>query len=330
MDNNDKVKDESLTPQPLEQTNQPMPLAQGEDIDEVSDRKVIDESLTPQRWDQPNVEGVLAQGEDIDEAPGDEQEFEYEDEEIEEEEQPLEEYLGLAENEPLRVLVVCAHPDDAEFGAAGTVAAWAKAGREVYYAIITRGDKGSGDPEMTSERLAQIREREQREAAAVLGVKEVVFLGFRDGELVADLTLRGAITRAIRQFRPHILITQDPTALFYNNRFINHPDHRAAGLATVDAVYPTARDHLQFPKQLAEGLQPHKVAEVFLIQSEEPDILVDISETIETKIAALQKHASQFEDANALGERVRERAKELGEQGGMDYAEAFRRIIIRR
>ena len=330
MDNNDEVKDESTTPPTTaDAASSAMPLAQGEDIDEVTHPQTVDDSLTPQRWDQPNVEGVLPQGEDIDEAAGDEQEFEYEDEEIAEEEQPLEKYLDL-KGEPLRVLVVCAHPDDAEFGAAGTVAAWSKAGREVYYAIVTRGDKGSGDPEMTSERLAQIREREQREAAAVLGVKEVVFLGFKDGELVPDLTLRGAITRAIRQFRPHILISQDPTALFYNNRFINHPDHRAAGLAAVDAVYPTARDHLQFPEQLAEGLQPHKVAEVFLIQSEQPDILVDISETIDTKIAALQKHASQFEDPAALGDRVRERAKELGEQGGMEYAEAFRRIIIRR
>ncbi len=330
MDNNDEVKDQSTTPPATaDAANSAMPIAQGEDIDEVTNQQTVDASLTPQRWDQPNVEGVLPQGEDIDEAAGDEQEFEYEDEEIAEEEQPLEQYLDL-KGEALRVLVVCAHPDDAEFGAAGTVAAWTKAGREVYYAIITRGDKGSGDPEMTSDKLAQIREREQREAAAVLGVKEVVFLGFKDGELVPDLTLRGAITRAIRQFRPHILISQDPTALFYNNRFINHPDHRAAGQAAVDAVYPTARDHLQFPEQLAEGLQPHKVLEVFLIQSEQPDILVDISDTIDTKIAALQKHASQFEDPTALGERVRERAKELGEQGGMEYAEAFRRIIIRR
>ncbi len=293
MDNNDKDNDAALTPQPQEAAAH-LPIPEGEDIEAFE---------------------------------GDEQESEAEEGE---EEQPLEEFLGLTENEPLRVLVVCAHPDDAEFGAAGTVAAWAKAGREVYYAIASRGDKGSNDPEMTSERLAQTREREQREAAAVLGVKEVVFLGFRDGELVADLTLRGAITRAIRQFRPHILIAQDPTALFYNNRFINHPDHRACGLAAVDAVYPTARDHLQFPEQLAEGLQPHKVAEVFLIQSEQPDILVDISETIETKIAALQKHASQFDDVDALAARVRQRAHELGEQGGMAYAEAFRRIIIRR
>ncbi|GEM_PF-52329 len=283
-------------------------------------------------------DAVISQGEDTDDPTmqgGDENDqsvFEYGKggDEAADEEQPLEEFLGLAEDEPLRVLVVVAHPDDAEFGAAGTVAAWTKAGREVYYAVLTRGDKGTNDPNLSSEQIADIREREQREAAAVLGVKEVTFLGCKDGEVVADLKTRGLVTWAIRKYRPHIVLAQDPTALFYNNRFINHPDHRAAGMATIDAVYPTARDRLQFPEQLAEGLQPHKVAEVFLFQSEEPDTLVDISVTLETKVAALKKHASQFDDPDALAERVRERAAELGAQGGLQFAEAFRRVIIRR
>ncbi len=227
------------------------------------------------------------------------------------------------------MLLVAAHPDDPEFSSAGTVANWIKHGFEIIYVLVTSGDKGTADPNMSREQLVEIREAEQRAAAALLGVSEVVFLRFPDGELMPDLTLRGAITRMIRLYKPYVVMTHDPIALFYNNEFINHPDHRAVGLATVDAIYPTARDPLQFHEHIREGLEPHKVKEIFLWGSDQPNVLVDITETIEQKIEALKLHRSQVGDAANLPERVKMRAAQVGEAYGLKYAEAFRRIIMR-
>jgi LmbE family N-acetylglucosaminyl deacetylase len=233
------------------------------------------------------------------------------------------------EDDQRRVLLVAAHPDDPEFSSAGTVAQWVRSGIEVIFVLVTSGDKGTPDRDMTGERLSSQREDEQRAAAARVGVETVEFLRFPDGELVPNLELRGAITRMIRKYRPYAVMTHDPLALFYGNEFINHPDHRAVGTATVDAIYPTARDPLQFNEHIREGLDPHKVKEVYLWGSEQPNVLVDISNTIEDKIEALKLHRSQVGEAVELADRVKTRAAQAGEPYGVPYAEIFRRVVMR-
>ena len=228
-----------------------------------------------------------------------------------------------------RVLLVAAHPDDPEFSSAGTVAHWVREGIEVVFALVTSGDKGTPDRDMTGERLSSQREQEQRDAAARLGVETVEFLRFPDGELTPSLELRGEITRLIRKYRPYAVMTHDPLSLFYNNEFINHPDHRAVGMATVDAIYPIARDPLQFNEQIRSGLEPHKVKELYLWGSEQSNVLVDISDTIEDKIEALKLHKSQVGEAVELAERIKMRAAQAGEPHGTRYAEVFRRIVMR-
>ncbi len=232
-------------------------------------------------------------------------------------------------DEQKRVLLVAAHPDDAEFSSGGTVARWVRAGIEVIYVIATSGDKGTPDREMTGERLSNMREDEQRAAAARLGVKEVIFLRFPDGEMTPNLELREAVTRMIRLYKPYTVMTHDPLTLFYNNEFINHPDHRAIGQATIDAIYPTARDPLQFNEQIKEGLEPHKVKEIFIFGTEQPNVLVDISETIEDKIEALKLHVTQVGPSEELAQRIRMRSAQVAEPHGLAYAEAFRRVIMR-
>ncbi len=231
--------------------------------------------------------------------------------------------------EQRRVLLVAAHPDDPEFSSGGTVAKWVKAGIEVIFVVATSGDKGTPDKTMTGDRLSRQREEEERAAAARLGVKEVVFLRFPDGEMLPDLALRGAVTRVIRQYRPYAVMTHDPLTLFYNNEFINHPDHRAIGQATVDAIYPTARDPLQFNEQIREGLEPHKVKEIYIFGTENPNVLVDISDTIEDKVEALKLHVSQVGPPDELAERIKMRSAQVAQPHGLQYAEAFRRIVMR-
>jgi len=227
-----------------------------------------------------------------------------------------------------RVLVIVAHPDDAEFGAGGTIARWAREGREVFLAVTTNGDKGSSDPKMTSERLMRLRQEEQREAARVLGIREVVFLGYPDGFLEDTPALRQDIVRLIRLYRPDIVVTHNPYPGL--RRFIQHRDHRVTGTVALDAVYPLARNRLMFPELLAEGLEPHRVSEVYLTGSDDPDTWVDISETIHLKIAALRCHRTQIGDPEDLDRRVREAARQVGEPQGIPFAEAFRRIQLRR
>jgi LmbE family N-acetylglucosaminyl deacetylase len=221
-----------------------------------------------------------------------------------------------------------AHPDDPEFTSAGTIATWTASGVTVGYVIVTDGSKGSSDRSMTSQRLVALREREQRAAASRLGVRRLVFLGLPDGEITPDIGLRHAIARQIRRFRPDTVVTHDPSS-FYWDRYINHPDHRAAGQATLDAVFPTARDWLNAPNLLeAEGLEPHVVREVWLAGSKEPDTWIDIGPTFQLKLAALREHASQIRDLEALEGRLRERAGGLAEGHGMELAEAFKRIAL--
>lgn len=232
-------------------------------------------------------------------------------------------------DEPLRVLVVAAHPDDPDFGCGGTSARWIAEGQEVYYLVCTRGDKGSADPAMTSENLIEIRQGEQRSAAAAIGVREVSFLPFTDGELYPTLELREAIVHAIRRIRPTIVFTHDPTTVYTANH-LNHPDHRAVGHATLDAVYPTARDRLNFPEHERAGLLPHKVREIYLWGSQAPNTWIDVSTSIDRKIAALRCHVSQIGDPESLAERMRERARAVGEPQGIPLAEAFFRVQMAR
>ncbi|HET7685848.1 MAG TPA: PIG-L deacetylase family protein [Candidatus Limnocylindria bacterium] len=231
---------------------------------------------------------------------------------------------------PDRVLVVAAHPDDIEFGAAGTVARWVHEGAAVRYLVATRGDKGSDDPATDPAALATLREREQRDAAATIGVEGVDFLDEPDGQVEPSLALRERITRAIRAFRPEIVMTHDPTVLFVNNEWVNHPDHRAVGQVTVDAVFPTARDPLNFREHLEIGLEPWKVAELFLWSTNEANQLVDVGDCLEAKIVALSRHASQFRHFDETARWVRRQAEELGERAGYRAAEGFRRVMLAR
>ena len=228
-----------------------------------------------------------------------------------------------------RVLIISAHPDDSEFGAAGSAAVWTSEGKEVFYLVCTRGDKGSDDPNMTSERLSQIREREQRNAVAETGGKEINFLDFKDGELTPTYQFREAIVREIRRVRPYTIVTHDPTHV-YSDQGINHPDHRAVGTAVLDSVYPTARDRLNFLQHEVEGLKPHKVREILLWGAPEPNHWVDISEGLDKKVAALAQHKSQIGELDKLRDRLAERARQVGVEKGIPMAEAFRRITMGR
>lgn len=227
-----------------------------------------------------------------------------------------------------RVMVVVAHPDDAEFGCGGSVAKWARESKEVTYVILTNGDKGSSDRRMTSERLAEIRQQEQLNAAHVLGVERVQFLGYPDGDLEDTRQLRRDVIAEIRRWRPDLLVTQNPFRTL--NLYASHRDHRIAAGVTLDCVYPLARDHLAFPELLAQGLEPHKVREVYLMWWENPEVVVDISDTIDLKLKALACHASQMRDFAVVEARVRERSAQLGTAKGFLYAETFNRIVIGR
>lgn len=223
-----------------------------------------------------------------------------------------------------RAMVIAAHPDDADFGAAGTAALLARAGWEVRYVVMTDGSKGSDDPAFTPQALVAARAQEQRDAAALLGVADVRFLGFTDGELTYTRTVLGAVVREIRAFQPFAVYTHDPEPVVINESFINHADHRCTGLTTADAVYPAARDRLNFPEHLAEGLQPHKVRELYLFGSNTPTFDVDISAVMETKIAALLAHRSQFDEASGIVDRMRE----LWRDPDGRYLERFRRVVL--
>ncbi|MBI2189928.1 MAG: PIG-L family deacetylase [Candidatus Levybacteria bacterium] len=231
------------------------------------------------------------------------------------------------------VLAVGAHPDDMDFSSSGTIAKWVLEGATAYYLILTRGCRGSNDPKMTSEKLSKIRQREQEEAAKILGVRKVFFLNHTDTELVADLSLKEEIVRFIRKLRPNIVITMDPTFYyvpylsFYGYGFVNHSDHRAAGLATLDACFPLARDRLSFLQHEKQGLKPHKVEELLLVNLAKADFIVDITKTFAKKLQALACHKSQYDDFKMIEDRVRKRAAELGKKN-YKYAENFTRIKL--
>lgn len=230
---------------------------------------------------------------------------------------------------PERVMVVAAHPDDAEMGCAGAVAKWVREGAKVYYLITTNGDKGTDDREISPEELAEIREKEQRAAAAVLGVSDVVMLPNRDGELLYTLEFRGQVVHWVRTWRPDAIFTHDPTAMI-SDFGVNHADHRFTGQVTADAVYPFARGHLQYPDDLTQGLEPHRVQQLYLWGSGQPNCWIDISDTMDLKSEAIRCHVSQFGDAERSGRMSRERAERTGKEYGVAFAESFRRIVMRR
>jgi LmbE family N-acetylglucosaminyl deacetylase len=228
---------------------------------------------------------------------------------------------------PKRVLVIQAHPDDIEFTASGTIAKWVNAGAQVTYCSITSGDKGSEDREMTGEKLAALRELEQQAACDILGVHELRFLRYKDATVVADLDLRLALTRVMRQVKPDVVMTFDPGTRYMGHWYINHPDHIATGEASLAAVFPSVRDRMTFPELLAEGLEPHKVLEVYLYGTTAPDVWIDITDTIEVKLLALKAHASQVGDD--VVEMVRDWARRdaganPNPNGAGEYAESFK------
>lgn len=222
-------------------------------------------------------------------------------------------------------MLVVAHPDDSEFSSAGTVARLKDAGRKVILIQVTSGDKGSPDVNAVSADLAKLREGEMTEAANRLGMDEVVFLRCEDGSLMPDLALREKIVRMIRTYKPDVLITHDPF-----RPYALHPDHRAVGLASTDAVYPTARDPLYFPDHLRDGLEPHKTAEIWFFGPEQPDKVVDITDTFDRKMHALRAHETQVGKSEGLEERMRDRARELAEGLDFELGEAFKVIQMRR
>jgi len=231
---------------------------------------------------------------------------------------------------PARALSIHAHPDDQEFTVGGTLAKWARAGSEIVTVCITSGGAGSNQytpPHMTREALVPIREAEQRQACRVLGVKEVVFLGYEDGLLEPSLALRRELTRVIRRYRPDAVLCGDPTVRFYGQSYLNHPDHRAAADAALDAVFPSAETRLIFPELLEEGLAPHHVQTVFIHGASRSDTFVDIADVLDVKLAALREHKSQMGEWDPT-EMITLWAREQGRRRGLAAAEAYRRIVL--
>jgi len=229
---------------------------------------------------------------------------------------------------PERVMVIVAHPDDADFGPAGTVAAWVAAGTVAHMVCCTSGDAGADDPATDPLALARLREEEQRAAARVIGYEGVTFLHRPDGALENDLALREQLVRCIREFRPDAVLAMDPTVIVLGNTYIQHTDHRAAAMAAVDAVYPAARNPMAFPHLAREGLEHHAVPRIYLFFTESPTAYVDISSTLERKIAALREHRSQLREPEKLEERIREWAREEGARAGLEAGEGFRIVQL--
>ncbi len=228
-------------------------------------------------------------------------------------------------DESQRVLVVVAHPDDPEFFCGATLAKWAREGKEIRYLLLTCGDKGSDNPDVTPESLCADRQVEQRAAANVVGVKDIIFLNYLDGELFNTLDVRRAIAREIRRFKPHVVVTNDPNTYIRNNMGINHVDHRTAGAATLDAIFPAAGNRMYFPELLDEGLAPHTPKEIWLTVTQEPTVWVTVNDTLEIKLAALHEHKSQIKKPEELDKRIRDRLRRP-ELDGEVYAEGFRVI----
>ena len=229
---------------------------------------------------------------------------------------------------PQRVMVIVAHPDDIEFGCAGTVARWVREGAQACYVLITSGDVGIATPGMTKAEAGRIREAEQSAAAEVVGVQEVVYLREPDGMLENTMALRKRLVREIRRFKPEVVITFDPTALWVGEEYINHPDHRAAGFAAVDAVFPAAGQPNLFEELAEEGLEAHKVRKVYAQSfGGDASTYVNISDVIDLKIAALKKHVSQMGEWDPEP-MMRQWAAQAARGLEMDYAEGFKVVTL--
>lgn len=233
---------------------------------------------------------------------------------------------------PKSAMSIHAHPDDQDFTVAGTLAKWAKAGSQIVSVIITSGDAGSNDPGQGpayKAELARLREEEQRQANALLGIAETAFLRYPDGELTPSLELRRDLTRLIRRYVPEVVMTGDPTAWFYGQDYVNHPDHRAAAEAAIAAVFPSAGTRMIFTELLDEGLAPHDVRRLYVHGTDKPDTWVDIADTIDLKIQALRMHSSQ-RDTHDSEKMIRDWAEAEGQSPGLRYAESFRVMILQR
>jgi LmbE family N-acetylglucosaminyl deacetylase len=230
-----------------------------------------------------------------------------------------------------KILVILAHPDDPEFFCGATLAKWARAGHEIAYYLLTCGDKGYNDTHtpqhMSPEELCAARHREQQEAASVIGARSVHFLDRPDGYLAADLELRREIVRVIRKVKPQILVTCDPQNLFATYG-INHPDHRAAGQAVLDAVFPAAGNASYFPELIAEGYGPHAPREVWCSLTNQPNVVLDITDTWPTKLAALLKHRTQIGDVEKFTARMLSRRTEDSSENEPRFEEKFRVIRL--
>lgn len=238
----------------------------------------------------------------------------------------------MTQKESKTLLAVGAHPDDIDFMASGTVAKLVSEGWSAYYIICTDGSRGSSDPHMTHEKLSLIRKKEQLKAGKILGVREVFFLGHTDTRLVAEDALKEQIVYYIRLLKPSLVISIDP--LFYYSQeplwdgcnFVNHTDHRQAGLAVLDSVFPLARDRLTFLEHEEKGLSPHKVEELWLTSLDKKRNVVDITEHLETKLRAIKAHKSQFEDFSEIKKRVLERARFFAFGEEFTFAESFTKL----
>ncbi|RME85623.1 MAG: PIG-L family deacetylase [Caldilineae bacterium] len=224
------------------------------------------------------------------------------------------------------VLVIMAHPDDAEFCCAGSVKKMSDAGAEITYIVLTNGDKGNHNLSITVPELVKTRMEEQRKAAAMLGVKEVIFMGEEDGFLEPNRELRRRLVRHIRRIKPDLIICQTPELYFRGDNYINHPDHRNAGLATIEAIFPAAGNPMFFPDLIAEGYPPHSIRELWMCMTPEPNLRIDITDLIDLKIEAVKQHVSQFDDLDRLERWIRERWGEEDEAGRRRYFESFKRM----
>ena len=230
---------------------------------------------------------------------------------------------------PARVLAIYAHPDDPEISAGGTLARWAAAGADVHIVVTTQGDKGTDDPAADTEALAELRKQESAAAAAVLGVAGVHHLDYPDGKLPDDEALRAELVGYIRRYKPDVVLCPDPTAVFFGDGYINHRDHRVTGWAALDAVAPAAGNPHYFPELRGVGLDVHQPNAVYLSGTFEPNVWVDVADTLDRKIDALFCHASQLvETGEWFRQFLRDTAEAAGRAGGVTYAEGFRRIVF--
>ncbi len=234
-------------------------------------------------------------------------------------------------HESLRnILCISAHPDDNEFTIAGSVARWTREGREVVFCLATSGAAGTNEHTPHNDGLVPIRERECRDAAKILRVTDLVFLHYPDGGVEATLGLRRDLTRVIRRYKPDVVVCGDPTVRWYGSEYLNHPDHRAVASAALDAVSPSAETRYIFPELLAEGLEPHRVREVWITGASPPDTWIDIGDTIDLKCAALRAHQSQIGSGDWVNALLREWAADTGRRAGIRYAESYRRMVLAR